>query len=235
MTEPGPSPVLWINGFPGTGKLTIAKELTRIYKPSILIDNHQRIDPVAAIFSRDHPQYQIERKRQREWAFENFVREPTRLAEAVIFTDFQSDNELGTDTAQEYCDAAQKVGRPFIPVYLACKIEANIMRATSAERTRGTTTKLTCPDTFRSLYISDTPTTIGRGRLKIQFGEQYELQSLACNDISTINFIANFAENNFSLHTIFQPRGSLLFNGGIGGFFWGTDFNKDGLVLQPIP
>ncbi|EHK45326.1 uncharacterized protein TrAtP1_003604 [Trichoderma atroviride] len=164
MAKPGPSPVLWINGFPGTGKLTIARELARIYIPSILIDNHQLIDPVAARYSRDHPQYQIERKRRREWAFENFVWEPTRLS-AVIFTDFQSDNELGTDTAQEYRDAAQKAGRPFIPVYLSCEIEANIMRATSAERAQGTTTKLTCPDTIKDL----------RTKCKLfQFGDPYE-------------------------------------------------------------
>lgn len=183
MAKPGPDPVIWINGFPGTGKLTIARELARIYLPSILIDNHQLIDPVAAKFSRDHPQYQIERKRRRVWAFENFVWEPTRLLEAVIFTgrllnsfdhvymwltyyiDFQSDNELGTDTAQEYCDATQKAGRPFIPVYLSCEVEVNIMRAASAERTQGTTTKLTSPDTVRDL----------RTKCKLfQFGSPYE-------------------------------------------------------------
>ncbi|PON26140.1 hypothetical protein TGAM01_v205084 [Trichoderma gamsii] len=143
--KPGPRPVLWINGFPGTGKLTIARELARIHIPSILIDNHQLIDPVAAKFSRDHPRYQIERKLRRAWAFENFVWEPTRLLEAVIFTDFQSDNELGTKTAQEYCDAAQKAGRPFIPVYLSCEAETNIIRATSAERHSGNYIKIDLP------------------------------------------------------------------------------------------
>lgn len=97
MTEPGPGPVIWINGFPGTGKLTIARELARIYMLSILIDNHKLIDPVAARFSRDHPQYQIERKRRREWAFENFVFEPARLSEAVIFTGRLSNSFVHVD------------------------------------------------------------------------------------------------------------------------------------------
>ncbi|KAM0511046.1 hypothetical protein ACHAPE_010250 [Trichoderma viride] len=175
MTDPSPSPVLWINGFPGTGKLTIARELARIHMPSILIDNHQLIDPVAAKFSRDHPQYQIERKCRRGWAFENFVWEPTRLSEAIIFTDFQSDNELGTKTAQEYCDAALKAGRPFIPVYLSCEIEANIMRATSAERAQGTTSKLTCPDTVREL----------RTKCKLfKFGSPYEEYHIDTTDLT---------------------------------------------------
>lgn len=86
VAKPGPGPVIWINGFPGTGKLTIARALVRIYILSILIDNHKLIDPVDLNFPRDHPQYQTERKRRREWAFENFVFEPTRLSEAVIFT-----------------------------------------------------------------------------------------------------------------------------------------------------
>ncbi|KAL7922728.1 hypothetical protein ACQKWADRAFT_326659 [Trichoderma austrokoningii] len=316
------SPLIWINGFPGTGKLTIARELARIHPLSILIDNHKLIDPVAAKYARDDPNYQIERKRKRQWAFEQFVFEPARLSEVVIFTDFQSDNELGASTAQEYLDAAQKAGRRFIPVYLSCDVEANIMRATSAERTQGTTTKLTCPDTIRDLrtkcklfqfgspyeefhidttdltprelsgptynvssnqvvrvesaaglnshwvghwitttknlhfllitfadvvgsggangcliysleagsssssYISDAPSTVGQDRLKIQFGEQYELHSLTDDNVSAINVVANFTESNFSLNTTFQPRGSLLFNSGSGSFFWGSDFNQ---------
>jgi broad-specificity NMP kinase len=87
-------PVVWINGFPGTGKLTIARELALIYIRSVLIDNHQLIDPVAARFSRDHPQYQAERKRLREWVFEKYVLEPTLLLETVIFTGKLSDSPV---------------------------------------------------------------------------------------------------------------------------------------------
>jgi hypothetical protein len=77
-----------------------------------------------------------------------------------------------------------------------------------------------------SSYISDTPTTIGQDRLKIQFGKQYKLQSSTDDNISAINVVANYTESNFSLNTTFQPRGSLLFNGGSGSFFWGSDFNQ---------
>lgn len=77
-----------------------------------------------------------------------------------------------------------------------------------------------------SSFITDTPTTIGQDRLKIQFGKQYELQSLTDDNISAISVVANYTESNFSLNTTFQPRGSLLFNGGSGSFFWGSDFNQ---------
>ncbi|KAL7914673.1 hypothetical protein GGI35DRAFT_154278 [Trichoderma velutinum] len=136
-------PIVWINAFPGTGKLTVARELVGLDQSSFLIDNHQLIDPVAARFSRDHPQYQIERRRERERAFDKYVLEPTMISKTIIFTDCQSDDEQGQATAQEYLQAAQKAKRPFIAIYLFCEIEVNIKRATSSERVQGTTTKLT--------------------------------------------------------------------------------------------
>lgn len=49
-------PLLWINGFPGSGKLTIAKKIVKLSAgDTVLIDNHQLIDPVAAKISRDPP------------------------------------------------------------------------------------------------------------------------------------------------------------------------------------
>ncbi|KAL7932205.1 hypothetical protein V8C35DRAFT_96924 [Trichoderma chlorosporum] len=136
-------PVVWINGFPGTGKLTVAREFILIHQSSVLIDNHQLIDPVAARFARDHPQYQTERRRARDRAFDKYVFEPTLISKTIVFTDCQSDDELGQATAQEYLQAARKAGRPFLSIYLSCETELNIKRATSSERTLGTTTKLT--------------------------------------------------------------------------------------------
>lgn len=80
------APVIWMNALPGTGKLTIAKELALLYSPSTLIDNHQLIDPVAARLSRDHPEYQTERVRERERAFDKHVLDPASISKAVIFT-----------------------------------------------------------------------------------------------------------------------------------------------------
>lgn len=57
MAVVAPAPLVWINGFPGTGKLTIARELINIISgmddgpdhvqpQPLLLDNHQLIDPV---------------------------------------------------------------------------------------------------------------------------------------------------------------------------------------------
>ena len=80
-------PLIWINGFPGTGKQTIAKLLSTLLDGDpILIDNHSLIDQVAEEFSRDHPNYQQERRRVREDVFKNYVEDPAFRTRIVIFT-----------------------------------------------------------------------------------------------------------------------------------------------------
>ncbi len=49
------APLVWINGFPGAGKLTVATALAELDKTVIVIDNHRLIDPVEAKFPRSHP------------------------------------------------------------------------------------------------------------------------------------------------------------------------------------
>jgi hypothetical protein len=57
------APLGWINTFPGSEKLTVARILLeRSGKEEMaVIDNHQSIEPVEAKFSRDLPGYQNER------------------------------------------------------------------------------------------------------------------------------------------------------------------------------
>jgi len=81
------APLVWINGFPGSGKLTVAKALAELLgKEMILIDNHQLIDPVEAKIPRDHPDYQKERQLQRRIAFSEYVANATMRSRIVIFT-----------------------------------------------------------------------------------------------------------------------------------------------------
>src|SRR3569833_858144 len=88
-------PIVWINAFPGTGKLTVARELVTLFGGGgggdddayvMLIDNHSLIDPVEAKFSRLHPDYQQERRRKRQAVFAEFVLDPTTKRRTIIFT-----------------------------------------------------------------------------------------------------------------------------------------------------
>jgi hypothetical protein len=70
---PHPFPLIYINTFPGTGKLSIARYLLALLPPFILLDNHTLIDPVAAPYPRDHPNYAEERRCVRAKALREYV------------------------------------------------------------------------------------------------------------------------------------------------------------------
>ena len=80
------APLIWINGFPGSGKLTIAKAVAKLHGKVILLDNHKLIDPVEAKLSRSHPDYQKQRKLQRQMVFDQYVCDPTTFSDMVICT-----------------------------------------------------------------------------------------------------------------------------------------------------
>jgi hypothetical protein len=81
-----PAPVVWINGFPGTGKLTVATAAAALDKTAIVLDNHKLIDPVEAQFPRTHPSYQDERRSFRRAVLDEHVGGMTTLSRLVIFT-----------------------------------------------------------------------------------------------------------------------------------------------------
>ena len=93
-------PLVWINGYPGTGKLTIAREIMAILgeNQALLVDNHQLIDPVEIELAqsdpemqdiRSHPQYQTKRKSKREAAFQECISDVRQFHKTVFFTGIQ--------------------------------------------------------------------------------------------------------------------------------------------------
>ena len=91
------APLVWINGFPGTGKYTVAKQLVAMLgnERAVLIDNHQLIDPVEADMARQHPEYlnirlhpdyNIRRQEKRDDIFEQSVRDASMFSKMIIFT-----------------------------------------------------------------------------------------------------------------------------------------------------
>lgn len=81
--------LVWINGLPGTGKLTVTKTLGSLDESTIIVDNHSLIDPVAHRLgpgSRDHPRYLDERRASRKRAFDEWVHDPLSKTLRVVFT-----------------------------------------------------------------------------------------------------------------------------------------------------
>ncbi|KAI1175827.1 hypothetical protein F4777DRAFT_578612 [Nemania sp. FL0916] len=150
------APLIWINGFPGSGKLTVATALQALNRSMTLIDNHKLIDPVSLRLPRSHPKYQQERKAERQAAFRQHVLGSSSLSKPIVFTDFQSDNELGRKVALEYKLAAMQASRPFVPIYLVCDEQENLRRLSSQERLASGTTKLTSADVLKGIRSRST-------------------------------------------------------------------------------
>jgi broad-specificity NMP kinase len=80
------APVVWINSFPGTGKETIADTMKQLDPNIKVLGNHKLIDPVDAVLSRDHLDYNIRRKQLRQAILQRFVRHPSSHDRLVVFT-----------------------------------------------------------------------------------------------------------------------------------------------------
>ncbi|USW54058.1 Putative P-loop containing nucleoside triphosphate hydrolase [Septoria linicola] len=191
-------PLVWINGFPGVGKLTIARELVKFYEQQdvVLIDNHQLIDPVAAKWKRDDPEYYTERRRERLRALGRWVLPAEECQRLVVFTDCRSDDELGTAVGKEYEQAAAAAaaasgGRVFIPILLLCEEVDNLQRATSTERQGSGTTKLTDLEVVRQLRAQHTMLTFD---LPTQLTLDISMLSVAEAALKLYEHIARFDE-----------------------------------------
>ncbi|RAH44412.1 uncharacterized protein BO95DRAFT_483127 [Aspergillus brunneoviolaceus CBS 621.78] len=146
---PKPLPIIHINGFPGTGKLTIAQHLVAHYPPPLsitttasdpppaklkLIHNHLLIDPADAVLHRTQPGYQALRHALRAAIFTTLTHEPATHATAYIFTDFQTTNAQGAQVCAEYAQAADDRGCALITVVLTCAADENLRRMMHADR-----------------------------------------------------------------------------------------------------
>lgn len=131
-----PLPIIYINGFPGTGKLTIANHLTKLLSsvPAKLVHNHLLINPADAILHRTQPGYQTLRRAIRSAIFSSLINEHATYTSAYIFTDFQSIDDVGSAVCAEFKTMAEARGGQFIPVVLACDEEENLRRLVEEDR-----------------------------------------------------------------------------------------------------
>lgn len=136
-----PQCILLLNGFPGVGKLTIAKALECKLKlsstPYALIDNHKLIDPVMAIEPIRNAAHYVLRKLFRKTAFDLLV--AVKDGQLIIFTACLAISKLETpyndiEQLKEYVDMADQKGVPLVVVNIVCDLEVNSKRLRSIER-----------------------------------------------------------------------------------------------------
>ncbi|KAG5659852.1 hypothetical protein KAF25_002411 [Fusarium avenaceum] len=133
-----PLPIVHINGFPGIGKLTIARKLVALLAPynGKLVHNHLLIDPAGAILSRASADYQPLRRAIRTAIFDTLATSQDTFDSVFVFTDFQSDDDIGSAVMAEYRAMAARRGSAVIPIVVTCSKEENLRRLTSMERSQ---------------------------------------------------------------------------------------------------
>ena len=133
---------VYINGYPGVGKFSVAKELAKLLDNAKVLDNHRLIDTTAMLYERGMPEYQPSRKQLRSVVLDSLASSISTKDVTWIFTDQQSSSANGTAAAKTYEAAAKARGSPFVSVVLHCGLEENIKRLSSGGR-GGDNTKLT--------------------------------------------------------------------------------------------
>lgn len=139
-----PLPIIHLNGFPGTGKLTIAREVVTILQEHFasfgtgeqvkLVHNHLMINPADAVLHRTQPGYQKLRKALRDAIFSTLKSEPATFTTAYLFTDWQSGDDIGTEVCKDYQATALERGCEFIPIIVHCEQAENIARIRNSDR-----------------------------------------------------------------------------------------------------
>ncbi|KAF4949036.1 hypothetical protein FGADI_9321 [Fusarium gaditjirri] len=134
---------IYINGFPGVGKLTIAKELQQLLPGSKVYHNHLLIDPIDALVERSSPGYHEMRTGLRRYILNAIATSEYTKDKTWIFTDAREASEAGEKGAKDYEAAARKRRVSFISIVLECEIEENIRRAINPMRSQSVDAKLT--------------------------------------------------------------------------------------------
>ncbi|KAM0330010.1 hypothetical protein ACHAQA_004179 [Verticillium albo-atrum] len=142
---------IYINGFPGVGKLTIAKELEKQIPESKVYDNHRMIDGIALMVERSSPHYQELRTAARRFYLNLLSTHEATNGVTWIFTDSRESSIIGSTAAQDYKDAAAKRGVPFTPVVLHCEAGENERRLVGKGRGGDVNTKLVDPAILRDI------------------------------------------------------------------------------------
>ncbi|KAH8883527.1 hypothetical protein GQ53DRAFT_429979 [Thozetella sp. PMI_491] len=158
---------IYINGFPGVGKLTIAKELESLIPDSKIYHNHLIIDPIAPLISRNSPDYVSIRTGLRRHILDIISTAEETKHTTWIFTDCRTADSVGAEAAGDYKTASHQRGVPFISVVLICDVEENAQRMAGRVRGVETSTKLADLDVLR---------TIRKEMQLYTFGEPDELQ-----------------------------------------------------------
>lgn len=145
--------IIVLNGFPGSGKLTILKEIKELLptETTCLPDNHLLIDPVVAVIPGRSQEHHELRRQIRAPIFAK-LRERAQNGHTILMTACLVENdERDAGVLQEHLTMAQEADVPIFWINVHCSHEILQQRVASIGRYQGTKTKLTDPNLVRDL------------------------------------------------------------------------------------
>ena len=140
------APIVHINGWPGCGKLTIARIL-RARLGACLMHNHLILDPASALFERGTEARAVLRERLRDVLYEAARDLPADRP--IVVTDALAETDRHGALFKKTAFLATSLDRPLRPVVLDITEDENLRRIRSPERAG--TSKLQEPDVLRDL------------------------------------------------------------------------------------
>jgi hypothetical protein len=123
--------IIHINGWPGCGKLTIARLLAKRLNGKLL-DNHTLLNPAEALFERTDPLHASLRRQVRSSVLGHAAQ--LQAGVPLILTDALADDKTDRAFFDDYRSLATKRGGRLIAVVLDCERDENVRRLTSAGR-----------------------------------------------------------------------------------------------------
>jgi len=145
--------VIVLNGFPGTGKLTILKKTKTLLPASAktcLLDNHLLIDPASAIIPDRSEAHHNLRRLIRAPVF-NALKQMAGYTIILMTACLAAGNDRDADFLEEHLDIVRGSDVPLFWINAYCDVEELERRVGSPERCMGSKTKLTDVDVLRKL------------------------------------------------------------------------------------
>ncbi|VUC35063.1 unnamed protein product [Clonostachys rosea] len=145
--------IVVLNGFPGSGKLTILKEVKALLPVdrTCLLDNHLLIDPVVALIPERSDEHYELRRMVRAPIFKK-LREHAQKGWTIFMTAcLAEDNERDREFLEEHFDIVRGNRIPIFWINTQCDQRALEQRVESPERCQGGKTKLIDRNILRDL------------------------------------------------------------------------------------
>nr|CEG05583.1 unnamed protein product [Fusarium clavum]CEG05976.1 unnamed protein product [Fusarium clavum] len=195
MSGPSSGKIVVLNGFPGTGKLTVLKHLQK-YLPTetCLLDNHLLVDPVVAVIPDRSDRHHELRRSVRAPIFEELAHRAKQGHTILMTACLAADSPRDEAVFREHLDIARKARVPIYWINVHCHRSVLEQRISTPERQQGSKTKLTDVDVLWDILESHSllePSSDGEEGVRLVFESMDVSGEVETSAICLLNIITS--------------------------------------------